>query len=168
LSSDPSLSVCLGELDLADGLNHFTDFTATAGTIEERTLVKAFDDGDPTTVEVFVVPAFARSTRIGESFISADGSSIRNVVIIDRSGVHSRTRSYTLAHEIGHIFLDMPGHPDDYGVDRPDLLMDSDAADASIFGPRRLLLEDCERALLQSGPSAPVPLLQPWPLPRER
>lgn len=168
LSSDPSLAVCLGELDLADGLTHFTDFTAVAGTIEERTLVKAFDDSDPATIDVFVVPAFAQSNRIGESFIRADGSSIRNVVIIDRSAVHSRSRSYTLAHEMGHIFLDMPGHPDDYGVDRPDLLMDSDAADASIFGPRRLLLEECERAVRQSGPGAPVPLLKPWPLPRER
>ena len=60
----------------------------------------------------------------------------------------------------------LPGHPDDYGVDRPDLLMDSDAADPTIFGPRRLLIEDCERALRQSGPNAPVPLLSPWPLPR--
>ena len=168
LSSDDSLGVCLGELNLADGLTHFTDFTAATGTIEERTLVKALDDGDPATIEVIVIPSFARSSRIGESFISADGSSIRNVVIIDRSGVQARSRSYTLAHELGHVFLDMPGHPDDYGVDRPDLLMDSDAADASIFGPRRLRLGDCECALLQSGPGAPVPLLEPMPLTRER
>jgi hypothetical protein len=71
-----------------------------------------------------------------------------------------------LAHELGHILLQMPGHPDDYGVDAPYLLMDSDAADGTIFGPRRLLVPECERAVRQSGPSAPVPILSPWPLER--
>jgi hypothetical protein len=166
LSSDPTLDVCLGEVDLADGLDHFTDFDAVAGTVEERSLVKAFDDGDPTTIEVFVIPNFAHSGRIGESFIYADGSSMRNVVIIDRAAVRAGARSFALAHELGHILLDMPGHPDDYGVDQPSTLMDADAADPTIFGPRRLSVEDCERALRQSGPSAPVPLLSSWPLHR--
>ncbi len=166
VSTDPSLSVCIGAVDLSDGLTHFTDFTAAAGTIEERTLVKAFADTDPGTIDVVVIPAFAQTSRIGESFIRGDGSSIRNVVIIDRSAVHSRAHSQTLAHEIGHVFLDMPGHPDDYGIDRPELLMDSDAADATIFGPRRLELAECERALRQSGPTAPVPLLEAVPLER--
>jgi hypothetical protein len=58
----------------------------------------------------------------------------------------------------------MPGHPDDYGVDQASSLMDSDASDASVFGPRRLDLADCERMLRESGPNATVPLLQPWPL----
>lgn len=58
----------------------------------------------------------------------------------------------------------MPGHPDDYGVDSPSSLMDADAADPTIFGPRRLSVSECERALRQSGPSAPVPLLSAWPL----
>jgi hypothetical protein len=60
--------------------------------------------------------------------------------------------------------LDMPGHPDDYGVDQPTSLMDADAADPTIFGPRRLSVAECERAIVQSGPGAAVPLLQPWPL----
>jgi hypothetical protein len=168
LSSDPTLDVCLGEVDLADGLEHFTDFDAVAGTVEERSLVKAFDDGDPTTIEVFVIPNFAHSGRIGESFIYADGSSMRNVVIIDRAAVRAGARSFALAHELGHILLDMPGHPDDYGVDQPSTLMDADAADPTIFGPRRLSVEDCERALRQSGPNAPVPLLPSWPLYRAK
>jgi hypothetical protein len=58
----------------------------------------------------------------------------------------------------------MPGHPDDFGVDRPWVLMDADAADPSIFGPRRLPLADCERAIVQSGPASPLPLLEAWPL----
>jgi hypothetical protein len=59
--------------------------------------------------------------------------------------------------------LDVPGHPDDYGLDQPTLLMDADAAIASAFGPRRLLVSDCERMWRQSGPGASVVLLRPWP-----
>jgi hypothetical protein len=164
VSSDPSLTACIGHVDLSDGLTHFTDFDAASGTVEERTLIKAFDDGDPTTIELFVIPHFAQSGRIGESFIYADGASVRNAVIIDRAGIRAGARSHTLAHEIGHILLDMPGHPDDYGVDMPSTLMDADAADATIFGPRRLSVAECERALRQSGPGAPAPLLTEWPL----
>jgi hypothetical protein len=164
LSSDPTLGACLGEVDLADGLSHFSDFDAVAGTVEERSLVKAFDDGDPSTLEVFVIPSFSRTGRIGESFIYAQGSSMRNAVIIDRAGIRAGARSFALAHELGHILLDMPGHPDDYGVDSPSSLMDADAADPTIFGPRRLSVAECERAIRQSGPDAPVPLLEAWPL----
>jgi hypothetical protein len=164
LSTDKSLEVCVGEVDLSDGLGHFNDFDAMAGTVEERTLIKAFDDGDPSSIEVFIIPAFAGNGRIGESFIYADGASIRNVVMLDRAGIRAGARSFALAHELGHILLDMPGHPDDYGVDQPSSLMDADAADPTIFGPRRLSVAECERAILQSGPNAPVPLLSPWPL----
>lgn len=164
LSSDPTLPVCLGEIALEDGLSHFTDFDAPSGTVEERALIKAFEDDDPSTVELIVIPTFAGTGRIGESFIFGPGTSAQNAVILDRAGVRAGARSFTLAHELGHVFLDMPGHPDDYGVDTPSSLMDADAADSTIFGPRRLSLEECERTLKQSGPSAPVPLLSPWPL----
>ena len=50
------------------------------------------------------------------------------------------------------------------GVDRPSALMDADAADPSIFGPRRLSIDDCERAVRQSGPGVAIPLLEPWPM----
>lgn len=164
LSSDASLAACLGEVDLADGLSHFSDADAPAGTVEERALVKAYDDGDPTTIDVFIVPAFSGSGRIGESFIDEPGSSIKNVVILDRAAIRAGARSFALAHELGHVLLDLPGHPDDFGVDRPSALMDADAADPSIFGPRRLSIEDCERALRQSGPGVAIPLLEPWPM----
>jgi len=167
LSSDSSLGACLGEVDFADGLEHFTDVDAPAGTVEERTLVKAFDDGDPTTIEVFIVPAFSGSGRIGESFVHEPGSSIQNVVILDRAGIRAGARSFVLAHELGHVLLDLPGHPDDFGVDRPTDLMDADAADPSMFGPRRLSIEECERAVRQSGGGSGVPLLEPWPLTHE-
>jgi hypothetical protein len=163
LSTDSTLGVCLGEVDLGNGLSHFVESDAAAGTLEERALVKAFDDGDPTTIEVFIVPSFDQSGRIGESFIDDDGAGIQNTVIIDRAALRAGPRSYALAHELGHILLDMPGHPDDYGVDQSSSLMDSDASDASIFGPRRLSLAECERVLRESGPSARVPLLSPWP-----
>lgn len=166
LSSDQSLTACLGEVDFADGVEHFTDIDAPAGTVEERALVKAFEDGDPTTIDVFVVPAFSGAGRIGESFVHEPGASIQNVVILDRAGIRAGARSFVLAHELGHVLLDLPGHPDDYGVDRPSDLMDADAADPSMFGPRRLSIAECERAYRQSGAGAAAPLLTPWPLTR--
>ena len=89
---------------------------------------------------------------------------MRNVVILDRSGIRARRTSLTLAHELGHVLLGMPGHPDDFGEDTPTLLLDSDAADASPFGPKRIPIDQCVRALRESGPVSRVPLLQPWPL----
>ncbi len=166
LVTDATLGVCLGEVDLSDGLSHFTDFNSASGTVEERSLVKAFDDGDPATVEVFIISSFTQTSRIGESFVFTPQASRFNAVIMDRAGVRIGARSYALAHELGHILLQMPGHPDDYGVDAPYLLMDSDAADGTIFGPRRLLVPECERAVRQSGPGARVPILHPWPLER--
>lgn len=164
LSSDPTLGVCLGEVDLADGLTHFADANAPAGTVEERTLIKAYADGDATTIDVFIVPAFTGSGRIGESFVDAEGASIQNVIVLDRAGVRAGARSAALAHELGHVLLDMAGHPDDYGVDSTSALMDADATDPSIFGPRRLSIAECERAVRQSGTGAPIPLLTPWPM----
>ena len=164
LSTDATLSVRIGSVDLADGLDHFSDTNAVAGTLEERTLVKAFDDGDPTTIEVFVVPLFSGSGRLGESFIGSDLSSLRNVVLLDGAGVRAKSSSYTLPHELGHVLMDLPGHPDDYASDTPTNLMDSDASDASAFGPRRLSLDDCARVVRQSGPGARVPLLAAWPI----
>jgi hypothetical protein len=168
VSSDPTLAACIGEVDLADGLDHFTDVDARAGTVEERTLVKAYDDGDPTTIDVLLIPAFGGAGRIGESFVDEEGAAIQNTVILDRASVRAGARSYVLAHELGHVLLDLPGHPDDYGVDRPSDLMDADAADPSIFGPRRLSIEECERAVRQSGPETAVPLLSAWPLRAEK
>ena len=163
-SSDATLSVNVGAVDLTDGLQHFGDTDSVAGTLEERALVKAVDDGDPRTIELLVIPFFSGGGRIGESFIASDGSSMRNVVIIDRAGVRARRTSLTLAHELGHVILDEPGHPDDYGVDTPTLLMDSDAADSSPFGPRRITNDECARAIRQSGPRARLPLLSEWKL----
>jgi hypothetical protein len=164
LSTDATLSVRIGSVDLSDGLQHFTDMDAMAGTLEERTLLKALDDGDPTTIEVVVVPLFAGGGRIGESFIGSDLSSVRNVVLLDRAGIRARKSSLTLAHELGHVLMDLPGHPDDYGADAPTLLMDSDAADASPFGPRRITIDECARVVRQAGPRARVPLLSDWPI----
>jgi hypothetical protein len=163
-SSDATMNVAIGAVDLSDGLQHFGDTDSVAGTLEERALVKSVDDGDPRTIEVIVVPFFGGGGRIGESFIGSDGSSMRNVVIIDRAGVRARRTSLTLAHELGHVILDEPGHPDDYGIDTPTLLMDSDAADASPFGPRRLTTDECARAIRQSGPGSRLPLMTEWKL----
>ncbi len=168
LSDDPSLGVCRAHLDLADGLEHFDDLNAATGTPEERYLLRALSDDDPTTIELIVVPLFSGVGRIGESFIHTPGGSLEAALILDRTGVRAGARSFTLAHELGHVLLDLPGHPDDFGVDTPSSLMDADAADSTIFGPRRLSLEDCRRAFRQSGSGTRVPIIEAWPLPHEK
>jgi len=163
VSDDASLEVCVGRVALEDGLQHFADADAIAGTLEERALIKAFDDGDPSTIDVYVVPSFGGDSRIGESFIFADHGAIKNVVLEDRAGVRAHQASFTLAHELGHVLLDQPGHPDDFGADAPTRLMDADALNPTAFGPRRFALDECVRAQRQSGPGTPAPLLAPWP-----
>jgi hypothetical protein len=86
------------------------------------------------------------------------------VVLLDRAGIRARKSSLTLAHELGHVLMDMPGHPDDFGVDTPTILMDSDASEASPYGPRRITVDECVRVLRQAGPTARVPLLSPLTL----
>ncbi len=164
VSSDPHLTVCSEPLDLAGGLEHFHDDDAAAGTLQERLVLRALMDDDPSSIDLIVVPVFGGVGRIGESFIFDYGSSIQNALILDRTGIRAGSRSFTLAHELGHILLDLPGHPDDFGVDTPSSLMDADAADPTIFGPRRLGLDDCQRMLRQSGSGAPVPLIFEYPL----
>jgi hypothetical protein len=161
VSSDATLDACIGAVDLADGLQHFSDVDSAVGTLEERTLLKAIEDRDPRTVEVVVVPGFARGGRIGESFIASDRGSMVHAVLLDRAGMKETRASLTLAHELGHVLLDDPGHPDDFSAHTPTALMDSDASDVSAFGPRRLSVRECLRARAQSGPFAPVPLLSP-------
>lgn len=161
LDTDPSLHVCLGRVDLGDGVTHFDDLSSGSGTLEERALLRPLLDDSNQTIEIVVVPEFAGLGRIGESFIHSDEGSLENVLILDRSGIRALSRSMTLAHELGHVLLNLPGHPDDFGVDDPSALMDADAADATIYGPRRLSLAECERALRESGPGARVPLLRP-------
>lgn len=163
LSSDATMTACLGAVDLEDGLQHFGDIDATSGTLEERTLLKALDDGDPSTIDVVIVAGFGGGGRIGESFIAADRGAIQNMVLLDRAAIRADQASFALAHELGHVLLDDPGHPDDFGVDTPTRLMDADATNATAYGPRRLLVSECVRALRQNGPKAPVPLLRPWP-----
>lgn len=161
LPNDPAMRVEIGRVDLGDGLTHFTDVESPAGTLEERTLIKAYEDGLVETVDVFIVPFFGGNGRIGESFITSDGSSMRNVVVVDRAGIRARRSSLTLAHELGHVLLDEPGHPDDFGVDTPTRLMDSDGSDGSSFGPRRLTRSECDRAIRQSTQAG---VLVPWRL----
>jgi hypothetical protein len=165
-TTDPTLGLCLGDLDLADGLQHFEDETARAGTLEERSLLRGLATAEQGTVGVLVVPYFSGRGRIGEAFIGGGGAPLENLVLLDRAGLRATARSSTLAHELGHVLLAQPGHPDDFGVDEPSRLMDADASDASAFGPRRLLLEECQRALTEHGPASAAPLLVPADTPQ--
>ncbi|MBK9258759.1 MAG: hypothetical protein IPM54_02865 [Polyangiaceae bacterium] len=96
------------------------------------------------------MPSFASGGRIGESFIGADGGAVRNVLIEDRAALRADRASFALAHELGHVLLDEPGHPDDFGRDTPSRLMDADAANGTAFGPRRLLVDECVRPCVRA------------------
>ena len=143
---------------------HFTDMDATAGTLEERTLLKALDDGDPTHHRGRRRAAL-RGRRPHRRVVHRQRPVERAQRRPPRPRRHPRAPEQPDPGARARArLLDLPGHPDDYGVDTPTSLMDSDAADASPFGPRRLTVEECARVVRQSGPKARAPLLADWPL----
>ncbi len=163
LSTDATLTACLGRVDLEDGLQHFGDVDAIAGTVEERALIKAFDDGDPGTIEIFLLPSFAgggasasRSSRPTAARCATSSSKIGPGS--GRAGPRSRslTSSATSCSTIP-----APGR---FGRRH------ADAADGrrrgELVGVRSAPSSrgECARAVRQSGPSAPVPLLRSWSL----
>jgi len=154
LSTDLRQSVAIGTVDLTDGLQEFDNMTAAAGTLEERALIKALADDDPATIDLFIVNRFTAGTRQGEAFIESDGSAIINTLILDRNGIRQQREAWTQSHEIGHILLDMPFHPDNVGPDRPWLLMDADSSQGLVTGPKRLTRQECHRARARSGVDA--------------
>jgi hypothetical protein len=158
LSTDRRQSATIGVVDLTDGLLEFDNMTAAAGTLEERALIKALADDDPSTIDLFIINRFTAGTRQGEAFIESDGGAIVNTLILDRNGIRQQREAWTQSHEIGHILLDMPFHPDNVGPDRPWLLMDADSSQGLVTGPKRIPEEQCQRARARSGVSA-IPVL---------
>lgn len=51
LNTDATLGVCVGTVDLTDGLDQFTNVDSMTGTLEERSLLRAVVDRDPTTID---------------------------------------------------------------------------------------------------------------------
>ena len=149
-----SSKLAIGSVDLADGIDEFDNTLAATGTLEERTLIKLLADADPTTIDVFLVNRFVNRDRQGEAFIEADGSSLANTLIFDRNAVRYERQAWVQAHELGHVLLDEAFHPDNLGVDRPWLLMDADARQGRVTGPKRLSDEECAKARRRSGPGA--------------
>jgi hypothetical protein len=145
LTTDLRQTVRLGVVTLGDGLDPFEDGNARAGTLEERALLHALIDDDPRTLDVVVVPRFARPERQGEAFIASDAGPLRNVVVLDRRGLARARSAYTLPHELAHVLLDVPFHPDELGEPDPTRLMSSRASDATVLGPKRLTAQECAR-----------------------
>ena len=63
-----------------------------------------------------------------------------------------------LAHELGHVLMNDPLHPDNVGPDRPWLLMDADSGRGTVDGPKRLRAADCQR-MRETSRRARFPLL---------
>jgi hypothetical protein len=163
-SSDATLEVVAPRVTLADGLAHFVDDNASAGAVTERALLRPLLRPDERAVLVVVIPSYAGGTRLGESFLRGDRTTLRDIVVVDRAALERRAFSFALAHELGHVLLDSPGHPDDYGRDTPHRLMDSDASDASVFGPRRISADECARVAGRLGAGRAGPWLERSPL----
>ncbi len=163
LSSDSRQRIQLGRVELSDGIREFDNLTSAAGTLEERALVKLIVDRDPRTIDMIVINHFVTRERQGEAFIEADGSIMANTLIFDRNAVRFQRQAWVQAHELGHVLLDEAFHPDNVGPDRPFLLMDSNAREGRVTGPKRLSDSECEKARRRSGPDALPPLLFPAP-----
>jgi hypothetical protein len=69
LTTDARQSLDIGEVRLDDGLTVCGDDDASAGTLEERTLVKALAGRHPGNVEIFVAGRFVGAPKQGESFV---------------------------------------------------------------------------------------------------
>jgi hypothetical protein len=160
LTTDPQQTLTIGALDLSDGLDEFDNTLAVTGTLEERTLVKLLADQDPATIDVFLINRFVNRARQGEAFIEADGSSMANTLVFDRNAVRYERQAWVQAHELGHVLLDEAFHPDNIAADRPWLLMDADARQGRVTGPKRISDAECERARRRSGPGAHPVLLR--------
>jgi hypothetical protein len=163
ISSDKRQRADIGRVDLSDGIQEFDNMLAATGTLEERSLVKLVGDADATTIDVIVVNRFVNPQRQGEAFIEADGSAMANTLIVDRNAVRFQRQAWVQAHELGHVLLDEAFHPDNVGSDRPWLLMDADARQGRVTGPKRLSDDECSKARRRSGPSAYPALLSPAP-----
>jgi hypothetical protein len=143
LTTDPTQALAIGAVQLDDGLEPFGPNDFAVGTLEERALVKALESGNPRVIEIFVVSRFTGLRKQGESFVSSNGSSLKNVAVVDWRALGRARQAYTLAHEIGHILLDDLEHPDARGDNRPFLLMHSRSSSA-VGGPMRITAEQCE------------------------
>jgi hypothetical protein len=159
LSSDARQSLRVGAVDLSDGLQEFDNISAQVGSLEERALIKPLSDDDPGSIDLFVVDHFSAATRQGEAFIADPVAPIVNTVVIDRNGLRHLPLAWTLAHELGHVLMNDPLHPDNVGPDRPWLLMDADSGRGTVDGPKRLREEDCAR-VREAARTARVPLLR--------
>jgi hypothetical protein len=160
LTTDKQQRLSIGSVDLGDGMEEFDNMTAQAGTLEERTMIKALGDDDPSTIDLFIINRFTHGTRQGEAFIAASSGPVTNSLVLDRNGLRQRQTAWTLAHELGHVLLNQPLHPDNVGADVPMLLMDSDNNRGTVNGPKRLLANECLRVRYESSARAVPPLLR--------
>jgi hypothetical protein len=65
-----------------------------------------------------------------------------------------------LAHELGHVLLDHPFHPNELGERDPTRLLDGSANDGTVLGPKRLTADECARLRFRASANG---LLAPGP-----
>lgn len=142
LTTDPSQSLEIGAVDLADGLDSYDANSLVSGTVEERVLLEtspgaAARDG---RVQVFFVNRFDDPGRQGESFLPGPVAG-PGAIVLDARALARARQANTLAHEIGHVLLRDLEHADGDGEGW--LLMHSMSSSA-VGGPRWITEEECE------------------------
>jgi hypothetical protein len=150
LSSDPRQPIAVAGCAAGARLAAYDANGIAAGTAAERALVKIHGPRDPGTLGVFVVGALADGRKLGEAFVRSATAALGGSVILDWRALRGARQSFVLSHEVVHVLLDDPGHPDAAGDPRPELLMHSRAGSA-LHGPRRLTAEQC-RAIRRGLP----------------
>lgn len=162
LSEDRGQGLHIARVQMEDGIAEFSNANAAAGTPEERLLLRTISDHDPETIEILVINHFTEGTRQGEAFIPSQGYGLSNMVILDRNGIRQQTQSWAQSHEIGHVLLDHPFHPDNVGPDVPWMLMDADSSSGTVHGPKRISRTQCARVRFMWPENMYPQLLKPY------
>jgi len=144
LSTDTQQTMHIGGVNQIFGIDSYDQNNSSAGTLEERTLVKCLREPQKGVINVFIVHELGDPSRQGESFIQGSTPPMAGTVIIDKQALIGARHSYTLSHEIGHVLLGDLEHPDARGDNRSFLLMHSRSSSA-VGGPKHLTEEECTR-----------------------
>lgn len=152
LSTDARQTISIGRVDFADGLDEFDLDASRTGTLEERTLLYALRDDDPTTIDVLVMERFHDESRLGEAFVRRDGGPLAGSVLVARRGMFHEPSTYTLAHELGHVLLDDPFHPSPAAGAPFPRVMGADSGRRDVSVVRAFSREECDRMRFAGAP----------------
>jgi hypothetical protein len=139
----PFADIMTAEVVLGDGLTCYTQDLGSSGSPEQRALILGLWPSPPGISRLIIVDKLLCLQQLAQSFSDDPKSPLFGAMIIDRRGLARGREVFALAHELGHVLLSTPGHPEDDEPFDPELLMNSQSS--SIYaGPRRIPAPLCE------------------------